>query len=73
MAWVLLPILAIFALGIVSFFYGVRAANDDLLFNTFAKLWCVGLSRHLMNSTNSTEMFSDLLNNNRIRFLWKYF
>ena len=46
---------------------------DEFINNTFAKLWCVGLSRYLMNSTDSTEMFSDLVNNNRIRFLRKYF
>ena len=31
MAWLLLPIIATFILGIVSFFYGIQAANDNLL------------------------------------------
>ena len=31
MTWLLLPILAIFILGIVSFVYDIRAGNDNLL------------------------------------------
>ena len=45
----------------------------DYFSNTFAKLWCIGLSWYLMNSPDRTEAFRDLLNNNRVRFLRKYF
>ena len=31
MALLLLPIMAVFILGIVSFFYGIQKANDNLL------------------------------------------
>ena len=41
--------------------------------NTFAKLSGVELSRYLMNSPDRTKPFSDLINNNRFRFLRKYF
>ena len=44
-----------------------------IICNTFASLSGSDLRRSVMNSTNSPQTFSDVVNNNRFRFLRKYF
>ena len=67
-------------LSALSDFETTLKANPELLLNKNAlksqylrQLSNVELGRCAVNSTDGSKMFSDLINNNRVRFLRKYF